>query len=108
MLWLGKIDATVECLKHLDADKVRNASEIKKLIIYLEKNRGYIPCYALRKKLGLRVSSNLGEKANDLVVAQRQKHNGMSWSRPGSSGLANVRALFLNKEDESWITLKRA
>jgi len=106
LLWLGKIDATVEYLKHLDADKVRNASEIKKLIVYLEKNRGYIPCYALRKKLGLRVSSNLGEKANDLVVAQRQKHNGMSWSRPGSSGLANVRALFLNKEDESWITRK--
>jgi hypothetical protein len=36
-------------------------------------------------------------------VAQRQKHNGMSWSRPGSSGLANVRALFLNREDETWI-----
>ncbi|HAG12120.1 MAG TPA: hypothetical protein DCK76_12335 [Desulfotomaculum sp.] len=52
------------------------------------------------------MSSNLGEKANDLVVAQRQKHNGMSWSRSGSSGLANVRALFLNKEDESWITRK--
>ena len=106
LLWLGKVDAAVLYLKHLEADKVRNASEIKKLIAYLEKNRSYIPCYALRQKLGLRVSSNLGEKANDLVVAQRQKHNGMSWSRPGSSGLANVRALFLNREDESWITRK--
>jgi hypothetical protein len=66
----------------------------------------YIPCYALRKKLGLRVSSNRGEKANDLVVAQRQKHNGMSWSKTGSSGLANVNALFLNKENENWINKK--
>jgi hypothetical protein len=104
LLWLGKVDAAIEYLKRLDAGKVRNAKEIEKLIKYLEKNRSHIPCYALRKKLGLRVSSNLGEKANDLVVAQRQKHNGMSWSKPGSSGLANVRALFLNKEDESWIT----
>jgi hypothetical protein len=104
LLWLGKLDAAVAYLKNLDAGRVRNPGEIKKLIEYLEKNRSHIPCYALRKKLGLRTSSNLGEKANDLVVAQRQKHNGMSWSRPGSSGLANVRALFLNREDERWIT----
>jgi hypothetical protein len=103
LLWLGKVDAAIEFLKSLDASKVRNAGEVAMLVKYLEKNRGYIPCYALRKKLGLRVSSNLGEKANDLVVAQRQKHNGMSWSKSGSSGLANVRALFLNREDESWI-----
>jgi hypothetical protein len=104
LLWLGKVDAAIEYLKHLDASKVRNAKEIEKLIAYFERNRSHIPCYALRKKLGLRISSNQGEKANDLVVAQRQKHNGMSWSKPGSSGLANVRALFLNKEDENWIT----
>ena len=104
LLWLGKVDTAIEYLAQLDDSQVRNASEIEKLIAYLEKNRSYIPCYALRKKLGLRISSNLGEKANDLVVAQRQKHNGMSWSRPGSAGLANIRALFLNKEDENWIT----
>ena len=73
------------------------------MISYSVRNLSYIPCYALRKRLGLRVSSNRGEKANDLVVAQRQKHNGMSWSKSGSSGLANVSALFLNKEDENWI-----
>lgn len=103
LLWLGKVDAAILYLANLAGDKVRNAGEVELLIKYLEKNRGYIPCYALRKKLGLRVSSNLGEKANDLVVAQRQKHNGMSWSESGSSGLANVRALFLNHEDENWI-----
>lgn len=104
LLWLGKVDAAARYLRSLDKSKVRNAEQIEKLIDYFNRNRSHIPCYALRKKLGLRISSNYGEKANDLVVAQRQKHNGMSWSKPGSSGLANVRTLFLNQEDENWIT----
>jgi len=53
------------------------------LITYLHRNQACIPCYALRKKLGLRISSNPVEKANDLVVSNRQKHNGMSWSADG-------------------------
>jgi hypothetical protein len=102
-LWLGKVEKAVEYLKMLDNRKIRNKEHIEKLIAYLDRNYSYIPCYALRKRLGLRVSSNRGEKANDLVVAKRQKHNGMSWSKSGSSGLANVSALFLNKENENWI-----
>jgi hypothetical protein len=31
----------------------------------------------VRRELGLRNSSNQGEKANDLLVAARQKHHGM-------------------------------
>ena len=103
LLWLGKVDASIQYLRSLDKSKVRNAERIEKLIGYLTRNREHIPCYALRKRLGLRISSNQGEKANDLVVAERQKHNGMSWSKPGSSGLANIRTLFLNQEDENWI-----
>lgn len=103
LLWLGKVDASIQYLRSLDKSKVRNAERIEKLIGYFTRNREHIPCYALRKRLGLRISSNQGEKANDLVVAERQKHNGMSWSKPGSSGLANIRTLFLNQEDENWI-----
>jgi len=104
LLWLGNVDTSIQYLRNLDKSKVRNAERIEKLIGYFNRNRDHIPCYALRKKLGLRISSNQGEKANDLVVAERQKHNGMSWSKPGSSGLANIRTLFLNQEDENWIT----
>lgn len=104
LLWLGNVDVSIQYLRNLDKSKVRNAERIEKLIGYFNRNRDHIPCYALRKKLGLRISSNQGEKANDLVVAERQKHNGMSWSKPGSSGLANIRTLFLNQEDENWIT----
>ena len=106
-LWLGKVDAAIEYLQGMESNKIKNKEHIEKLIAYFQRNWSYIPCYALRQRLGLRVSSNRGEKANDLVVAKRQKHNGMSWSKPGSSGLANVSAIFLNKEDENWINRRQ-
>jgi hypothetical protein len=61
-----------------------------------------IPVYAIRKELGLRNSSHRGEKANDLMVANRQKHHGMSWSQSGSVSLASVSALKLNQEYKQW------
>ncbi len=69
---------------------------------YLDRNYSYISCYALRKELGLRNSSNPVEKANDTTVAQRQKHNGMSWSKGGSSAMTHIRAVYLNGEGEDW------
>ena len=53
--------------------------------------------------MGLRNSSNRVEKANDLVVAQRQKHNGMSWSTSGNGALAQITALIINNELCSWL-----
>jgi hypothetical protein len=46
--------------------------------------------------LGLRNSSDLVEKANDLVMAKRQKHDVMAWSKEGSVGLASVSSACLN------------
>ncbi len=65
-----------------------------------------MPCYALRKELGLRNSSNLGEKANDIVVSSRQKHNGMSWSGDGSIAFATVAAAAYNDEINRWICFR--
>ncbi|HWS83552.1 MAG TPA: hypothetical protein VN207_04770, partial [Ktedonobacteraceae bacterium] len=67
------------------------------------RNSSCIPCYALRKKLGLRTSSNPVEKANDLMVSTRQKHNGMSWSPDGSTCLATLTALRHNDEHMQWL-----
>ena len=106
-LWLGKVEAGIAYLKSLGSDKVRKTDEIDKLIAYFDKNWSYIPCYALRRQLGLRISSNQGEKANDLVVAKRQKHNGMSWSKTGSSGLASVSSMLHNHENEDWIVKRK-
>lgn len=57
---------------------------------------------AIRKKLGLRNSSNRGEKANDLVVSFRQKHNGMSWSQQGSFALSTLDTLVRNDNHQPW------
>ena len=43
---------------------------------------------------------------NDLVVAERQKHNGMSWSKNGSVALASITSLKRNKEYKNWFEKK--
>ena len=59
-------------------------------------------CYSVRQQLGLRNASNQGEKANDPIVADRQKHTGMNWSKPGSAALATVSAWTRNREYKRW------
>ena len=84
----------------------KNQEKIDKLISYLEKNRGSIPCYAIRKRLGLCNSSAIGEKMNDLLVSKRQKNHGMSWSKKGSIALASITAIKRNKESKNWFEKK--
>ncbi len=102
VLWYGLVDEAIEILKTINPDWIKNPDVIAKLVKSLQRNRPYIPCYAVRKKLGLRNSSNIGEKMNDLVVSERQKHNGMSWSKPGSVALASLTTLIRNNEHEMW------
>ncbi len=107
LLWVGKVEKAVEVLRKINPNHIKNIDAIKGLIKYFDRNWSYIPCYALRKKLGLRNSSNQGEKANDLTVSDRQKHNGMSWSKSGSSSLASVTTLHQNNEQINWLLKKR-
>ncbi len=102
-LWLGKVDMAMKILRNVKEDAIKNKKELENLINYFDRNRSCIPCYALRKKLGLRVSSNHVEKANDVVVSNRQKHNGMSWSADGSTSLATLTAVRCNSEDSNWL-----
>ena len=102
ILWHGITDQGIALLKKIDSTLIKNESKRDKLIEYLKRNKPYIPCYAIRKELGLRNSSNIGEKMNDLVVSNRQKHNGMSWSKDGSIALASITALKRNNESEKW------
>ena len=106
-LWAGNTEYATDYLLHLGDDIVKNRDWLKKLVQYLDKNYSYIPCYALRKELGLRNSSNPVEKANDVTVAQRQKHNGMSWSKHGSCALSHIKAVYLNGEEDIWFREKR-
>lgn len=101
-LWHGCTDIAITLLQELDPQLVKNPDYLLKLIEYLERNRPYIPCYSVRKRLSLRNGSTRGEKANDLLVSSRQKHNGMSWSLAGSSALAALTALVSNSEAALW------
>ena len=102
-LWVGNVSGAIDFLKNLDPKELRPQNRVEELCRYLEDRREQIPCYALRHELGLRISSNHVEKANDLVVAKRQKNNGMSWSNTGSGALAQISALFLNHDAHNWI-----
>jgi len=102
LLWHGLTDKAIALIEETDCRQIKNQAVLEKLVGYLHRNKPYIPCYAIRKQLGLRNSSNIGEKMNDLIVSDRQKHNGMSWSKPGSVALASVTALKRNKETKRW------
>jgi len=102
LLWLGCVDRAIQLLQQLDPAQIKNSQPLEQLMGYFQRQQPFIPCYAVRKTLGLRNSSNRGEKANDLLVAHRQKHKGMSWSDSGSVALAALAALVRNDEQAQW------
>ncbi len=99
---MGNVDDAIEYLDTVDSKQLKAPEALEKLKGYFVRNQSYIPCYSVRKALGLRNSSNQGEKCNDLLVSERQKHNGMSWSQVGSVALAAITALVRNKESTTW------
>ena len=102
LLWHGQLEQAIASIHKLDTQHIKNAEALTKLVGYFERNRAHIPCYAIRKALGLRNSSQIGEKMNDLLVSDRQKHRGMSWSTSGSVSLAVLAALKRNGEHAQW------
>lgn len=105
-LWVGDTAGASGYLSSLDPADIRNRKWIDELLGYFQKKGDAITCYALRAKLGLRNSSNPVEKANDLIVAQRQKHNGMAWSPHGSGALAALQMIYLNHQSDLWFHQK--
>ena len=106
LLWHGLTPRAIELLKKIEVTRIKDEEKLSKLIAYLERNREIIPCYAIRKSLGLRNSSAIGEKMNDLLVSSRQKHNGMSWSKSGSLALAALTMAKINGESQVWLEKK--
>jgi hypothetical protein len=66
------------------------------LIQYLQKRQTFIPNYRERRSQRQYIGSAHVEKGNDLIVARRQKHQGMHWSEQTSVALAALRTLILN------------
>lgn len=97
-LFAGNIEEAKRYLDDLDPSTIKNSGKIEELKKYLDsKSYGIYP-YAVRKEMGIINSSNQGEKSNDLVVAQRCKHNGMSWTGSGITGMRNINLVILNNE----------
>jgi hypothetical protein len=74
----------------------KNVAMLETLIAYLQARAGWMPNYQQRRIEGQYVGSGHVEKANDLIVARRQKGRGMQWSLETSDALAALRTLMLN------------
>lgn len=103
IIFAGNVDEAKKYLDSLSLSMVKNKSKIKEIQDYLERKREYIYVYAIRKGLNIVNSSNQGEKSNDMVIAGRCKHNGMSWTHNGLRGMGATNLLRLN-EEELWYT----
>lgn len=90
-LWRGESEKAIQHLEEMEARNLRKRDELKG---YIEKNKEYIINYEKRKEAKKVIGSGRMEKQNDVIVAQRQKRKGMSWSKIGSRSLAIVTAHF--------------
>jgi hypothetical protein len=102
-LWYGMVTEARRYLDTIPATEVKDPASIERLCKYLERNERSIPCYALRRRLGLRNGSSPVESANNQVTARRQKRNGMSWSKAGSQALTALSVLVCNRCQGIWV-----
>jgi hypothetical protein len=96
LLWNGKVQ---EALSYLaDMPRIKNAEKHQELVGYIEKHAKEIIDYEKRQKAGKTIGSGRCEKANDVIVARRQKKKGMAWAKNGAKALAIVKVYMLNKK----------
>jgi len=94
-LWRGQVQEAIDILEKY-RPQTKNLTKLDELIAYLDKRRPYLPNYQARRIQQKYIGSAHTEKANDLIVARRQKHQGMHWSETTSDSLAALRTLVLN------------
>lgn len=94
-LWRGQVQEAIDILEEY-RPQTKNIEKLDELINYLDNRRSYIPNYQERRIQRKYIGSAHTEKANDLIVARRQKHQGMHWSEQTSDALAALRTLLLN------------
>lgn len=101
-IWFANVTKAIQVIEEFNKNgRVRNLGRLNSLIDYIKRRAESLSGYALRKELGYCNSSSQAEKSNDLAVARRQKHNGMSWSTIGSNDLSSLTvAKENNKLDE--------
>lgn len=99
-LWRGQ---TTEALIYSDVQiQTQRISILEELQNYLLKHQSEICNYDKRQALNKTIGSGRGEKANDQLIAHRQKKKAMSWSEEGSQALAILKSLELNQKWEQY------
>jgi hypothetical protein len=96
-LWRGQVDPALGCLDDYRATAT-NPAALDELRGYLETRRAALPHYQARRAQQQYIGSGQAEKANDLLVARRQKNRGMHWRLETSEALARLKLLQLNHE----------
>jgi hypothetical protein len=94
-LWCGKVAAAIDVL-HSYRPEARSEEGLDTFIAELQVREPWIPNYRQRRIERKERGSGHAEKANDLIVARRQKNRGMHWSQQTSDALAALRTLMLN------------
>lgn len=94
-LWRGDVPGAVAVLE-AERPETKNEAKLDELIAYLEARAAWIPNYQQRRREQQYIASGHVEKANDLIVARRQKNRGMQWSEATSDALAALRTMMLN------------
>jgi hypothetical protein len=94
-LWHGDVPGAIAVLEAQRAE-TKNEAKLDELIGYLRAREPWIPNYRQRRIEQRYIGSGHVEKANDLIVARRQKNRGMQWSESTSDALAALRTLMLN------------
>lgn len=83
--------------------ETKNVTILEELQQYILKHQDEICNYGYRKVIGKIIGSGKGEKANDQLVAHRQKKKGQSWSQKGSGALTILKTLEINNQwDQYW------
>jgi hypothetical protein len=100
-LWRGDVGGAVVVLE-AERPETKNEAKLDELIGYLQAREAWIPNYRQRRIERKYIGSAHVEKANDVLVARRQKNRGMQWSEATSDALAALRTLMLNGEWERY------
>lgn len=94
-LWRGDVTAALKFLEDY-RPLAKNAGVLDELITDLDARHDFIPNYQDRRRQRRFIGTAQVEKANDLIVARRQKNQGMHWSLETSDALAALKTLMLN------------
>jgi hypothetical protein len=95
LLWRGQVPEAIALLEAY-RPQAKNGEKLAELLTYLQTRQPYIPNYQARRAQRQYIGSAHAEKGNDLIVARRQKHQGMHWREATSGALAALRTLMLN------------